>query len=191
MKTPLRLTLLAFAVVAALTGPAAAPAVEIPNPPPGESAIEQYVETLPTGEGGAAVGTGGAARTTLPPGIRTRIRRELGRLERSARGGGAASLTADAEAQLLEQIATSAAYGAPQTILRPKGARSGSSPGGGRVFDRGDVRRGVSTQQALTTAVEAAADVSDARVAGLFAVLALISASALATAASRRRSPVR
>ena len=190
MKTPLRLTLLAFAVAAALTGPAAAPAVEIPNPPPGESAIEQYVETLPTGEGGAAVGTGGAARTTLPPGIRTRIRRELGRLERSARGGGA-TLPVDAEAQLLEQIATSAAYGAPQTILRPKGARSGSSPRGGRVFDRGDVRGGVSTQQALTTAVEAAADVSDARVAGLFAVLALISASALATAATRRRSPVR
>jgi hypothetical protein len=72
------------------------------NGVPPASAIAQYVETLPTGSGGQAVGVGEAITTKLTPRILRKIRK-----------------TAGPAAPTLIQAATSSAYGAP-AISQPR-----------------------------------------------------------------------
>lgn len=70
-------------------------------PPPAPSAVAQYVEMIPTGEGGKAVGVGKTASKPLAPPIARQVK---------AQAGSAGSL--------LTRVATSSAYGAPQSKLR-------------------------------------------------------------------------
>ena len=195
MKTSLRRLILALVAATALAAPTSAPAAENPppgeKPLPGESAIDQYVEDLPAGGGRTAVGRGGGKRKALPQRTRERIRDEIDRLARGTSPGARARLRE--EVSVLEQVATSAAYGAPQvTLAEPTGRARSGQPRRMRVFDREDVtRKDVPTEKVLSTAVHAAADVSEARVAGLFGALTLISGSALGAASYRRRKPRR
>ena len=199
-------TLQIAAAIAAVAAVAAgdATAQGTPVPPPGESAIHEYVETMPTSRGGAIVGTAKGKGRALPKRVKKRIERTVGRKK----------------APVLEYIATSPAYGAPEANLPSKAratpnrpAKQGKAAGKGRpgthatpaapatptnpsarprpqrpVFTPEQVeRKDVSTEQVLSTAVQSVGDVSEARIAALFGVLMLISACALGVAAQRRR----
>ena len=72
-------------------------------PPPPTSAIDQYVESVPTASGGVANGVGKARSKALPRSVGALIER---------RGG--------TDAAALRAIATSSAYGAPQKRIAPK-----------------------------------------------------------------------
>jgi len=74
-----------------------------PSPLPPTSAIDQYVESVPTAGGGVANGFGKTRSKALP--------RRVGAL--IARDGGA-------DAETLGEIASSSTYGAPQKRLAPK-----------------------------------------------------------------------
>lgn len=78
----------------------AALAADPPTPDPGSSAVNAYVETLPTGAGARAVGQTSGKKSTLPAKTRAKVAKQD-----------------PATAKALEEIATSAVYGAPQTTL--------------------------------------------------------------------------
>jgi hypothetical protein len=65
------------------------------------AAVSQYVEVVPTGGGGAAVGVGTSKRTPLPEATRQAVRHQGGQV-----------------APRLATIATSSAYGEPTRSLR-------------------------------------------------------------------------
>lgn len=78
---------------------AAAAADSDPVPVPADiSAIAVYVETIPAAGGAQAVGNPGTGQAELPPSVERQVREEGGE-----------------DAQALELVATSEAYGAPQT----------------------------------------------------------------------------
>jgi hypothetical protein len=94
---------LVFSVAVALTvTPAGAPAVEQP-PTSAASAVDQYVEVVPTSGGGGAVGVGETTVKPLAPKKVVELREEAG-----------------PAAEALEEVATSSAYGAPKTELPVK-----------------------------------------------------------------------
>ena len=74
-----------------------------PSPLPPTSAIDQYIESVPTAGGGVTNGVGKKRAKALP--------RRVGAL--IARDGGA-------DAETLGEIASSSTYGAPQKPLAPK-----------------------------------------------------------------------
>ena len=88
---------------------------------PVSSAIAQYVEMIPTGEGVQAAGVGAPRTTKLPPKVARQIREHAG-----------------ADAATLEQVATSSAYGAPTTAVSWRHGR----PSGGRSSEGSERRRG-------------------------------------------------
>ena len=94
----------ALVVLAAASGSAALAASAQAGSPaqPVSSAIAQYVEMIPTGEGVQAAGVGAPRTTKLPPKIARQIRKHAG-----------------ADAATLEQVATSSAYGAPAPAVSP------------------------------------------------------------------------
>ena len=176
-----RLFLSALVVVSILTwaGPASA---QIPDH---SSAVDQYVEDIPTTGGSAAAGggpgrpgggssggagTGGDATTRLPSGIVSALEREGGR-----------------EAALLEDVATSEAYGAPQTTLGGSEAARETL----RRLESGELDEGTpggtSTRDALAAAVSAVDGGEGMRLVGLFIALILIAGAALAAAGLRHR----
>jgi hypothetical protein len=87
------LVALAFAAPAFAADPS-------PPVPPSTPSISQYVETVPTSEGGASAGSGKRNANALPPGVAKKL-----------------SAHPDALTKRLEAIATSSAYGAPQQGL--------------------------------------------------------------------------
>ena len=148
-----------------------------PSHPGGGSsaAVAQYVEQLPTSSGSQAVGVGKVESKPLPRKIKQRLVAQAG-----------------ADAPLLEQVATSSAFGAPQERLstRPKGAREGGRPGPGRsseLIGTENLGDDTSATQALDAAVSVVTDGSDTRLIGLVVFLAAITAAALASAAYRGR----
>ena len=158
------------AVCVALAVPLAAAAQE--KPPP-ISSIQQYIETVPTGGGGAAVGHTQPDKPGSSP-AKQRIQELL--------------KAAGDDASILESIATSRAYGAPDLDARLRSK--------GRVFDANAIDRSdpanpkprdVGADEALSSAVETFAGAGEARVAALIAALVLISASMLASARLRHR----
>jgi hypothetical protein len=80
-----------------------------PVPPPTPS-IAQYVETVPTSQGGASVGSGGQAER-LPAEVRKKLEAHP-----------------DPIAKRLESIATSSAYGAPQQDLSRPAEENAQNP---------------------------------------------------------------
>ena len=98
-----RILAVAVAILAGLTLPAVASGQGIT---PGDPAVDQYVESLPSAEGDRAPGVGrGRGGAPLPPGVRRQLSRS-------------------SEQRLLERLATSSELGAPA-----RGASSAAQDG--------------------------------------------------------------
>jgi hypothetical protein len=165
-------------------------AQETPPPPEGP-AIDQYVETLPSGGGGQAVGVGKARTKPLSHHAAKKLTR-----------------TATPLAPKLKSIATSSSYGAPQQTLprrspapaRPATAAKPTKKPKPRSVPRvthseppaapvrsSDAERGT----ALSAAVSAATAGSDRGPVILLGVIVLLTTAAALVAAARRAGHAR
>jgi hypothetical protein len=88
-------------LVTAFAAPGQALAAGAPKPPPDTSAIDQYIEVVPTGGGGAAGGVGAPKSKAVSKRIGTLL---------STNGG--------KDAATLRAVVSSSAYGAPQQQLQ-------------------------------------------------------------------------
>jgi hypothetical protein len=96
----------AFAVPALVPATAAAAGPSLPAP-----AVAQYVESIPTSTGPVVPGATKPTARKLPAALQEEV---------AAKGG--------SDAAVLEQIATSSVYGAPQTTLTPSDAAVSPTP---------------------------------------------------------------
>ena len=152
-----------------------------PEPPPGGPAISQYVETVPSGTGGRAVGVGRSRSKPLPKKAEKKLDRKTTPL-----------------APKLRSIATSSSYGAPQQTLprrakpaRAKHPRTTAKPAQvPRSQAPRPVARDDATAQtdrtALSAAVSAATGGGDRAPVILLAAIVLITTAAALSAAARR-----
>jgi hypothetical protein len=151
-----------------------------PEPPPGGPAISQYVETVPSGTGGRAVGVGRSRSTPLPKKAQKKLDQKTTPL-----------------APKLRSIATSSSYGAPQQTLplsskpaRAKHPRTTAKPAQvPRSHAPPDARDDAAAQTdrtALSAAVSAATGGGDRAPVILLAAIVLITTGAALTAAARR-----
>jgi hypothetical protein len=131
------------------------------EPPSGVSSIDQYVEQIPTSRGSRVAGVGSGKGEPLAPEVRRRLREEGG---------------PDAEA--LEQIATSLAYGAPEQPLRRRATKETPV----RPEDDEPTLAG-----ALSAAVSAPGEGGEWRL-GVLAGVLFATTGALGVAAYRRRA---
>jgi hypothetical protein len=137
------------------------------------AAVDQYRETIPTGAGKAGVGTK-TKRGGKP--LSTAARKSL------------QSEAADV-APVLEQVATSPAFGAPTESLRKSGPRGQPDRlSGPRVKPDDSGTAGSAEPSAASAAVSAVTGDAAPRVVGLLVVLFAISALAVGGAALRQRA---
>jgi len=154
-----------------------------PPPPPEGPAISQYVETIPSGAGGQAVGVGKSRTKPLPKHAAKKLAKKTTPL-----------------APKLRSVATSSSYGAPQQTLprraaapsRPKPAKSTPKPHAqapGRRTDRPTtpVRTVEPERTALSAAVSAATGGTDRGPMILLGVI-LVSTTGTALVAAARRA---
>jgi hypothetical protein len=157
-------TVTVLGTLLALAGPASA------QSPCGVSAVDQYVECIPTGDGENSSGANQSSGGSLPPSVANAIQ--------SAGGE---------DAQVLEQVATSSRYGAP----KPTDSSSDSSSRHGRIsgdaLAAADPDSDVSTGDAASAVVSAVQGGDAGRLVGLLVGLFLISAAALTVAALRQK----
>lgn len=146
-----RAVVLGTTIVATLLLPPLASA----DPPP-DSAVSQYVETVPTSDGSVAVGAGKVRHATLPRVVTAQL---------SAAGPAGAAL---------KTVASSSSYGAPTTALK----RRESSPAETATTDDRE-RESPSIASALGSTVEATGSAADARLVALLVVLALTTVAAV------------
>jgi len=158
------------ATLLALPGTALAQTADDP------SAVDQYVEDVPTGGGSSVPGSKGKPKkTNLPPGVSAQI---------SDQGG--------SDAALLSNVASSSDYGAPQKTLERKTETSGYTISGAQMERReaggsaASPEDDVSAASALSSAI-AADGAGAARLIGLLALLFAVSLGALAVSAVRHR----
>jgi hypothetical protein len=171
--------LLILAVLAALAvlAPGAGDAAQAPP----VSAVSQYVEQVPTGEGSALVGVDRTQRAELPAAAKKAL----------------ASRPAAVSTQLTE-IATSSAYGAPTARLshtapdlsKPRPVGNGKAPtqtsmAGDSSAERSSIRRSF---RAVATDLGSG---SDARLLGLVVFLLTTTVAMAAVAARERRGAPR
>jgi hypothetical protein len=151
------------AVTAAVTLLAwAAPAAA--QDPCNESAIDQYVECVPTDKGSNAPGTQTEDRTPLSGAVQQAVAEEGG-----------------ADAPILTEVATSSRYGAPQRKLkidRDPGARESAASTSGGDTSAGD---------AASAAVSAVQSGDAGRLVGLLGALLAIAVGTLAYAGLRQK----
>jgi hypothetical protein len=140
-----------------------APVAAADDGPP-DSAVSQYVETVPTSEGSVAVGARNVRRAALSPTVTQQL---------SAAGPTGAALKA---------VASSSSYGAPTTPLGPR--RSG--PADRATIDDRE-RESPSIGSALGSTVEATGSAADARLGVLLVVLALTTVAAVGVRARGSR----
>lgn len=133
--------------------------------PPSDATIAQYIEQVPTSSG-PRVARGGKRAAALPARVQRRLRAEAGD-----------------EASVLEDIATSTAYGAPDRVRR------GGSAGTPETSQRGKSRdhKIVVPEIGARSALGEAATPKSAREGVLVVILALATASALVAAIVIRR----
>ena len=173
---------------------AAAPAfAEDPPPPapPGTPSIDQYVETVPTGSGGASPGVGKPRAKSLPRRVRTKLRARP-----------------DSVTKRLEAIATSSVYGAPQRDL--SSPKTGSARGAGArtspkttvpktgvspktTAPKADVQRRKPSREPnvanpLSAAVSAVSDTSDSHLYWLLAAMIVVTTGMVWAGARRHRA---
>ena len=133
------------------------------------AAVCQYVEQIPTSSGSQATGFGKPRSTPLPPAVKESLTRKAG-----------------ADAPLLEQIATSSAYGAPQKKLRTAAPADPNERSDAEIGPA--IEKDTSVGGSLSAAVDVAADGSNGRLIGLLIVLLAITGVALASAGYRQRA---
>ena len=165
-----RRTLLAVAAAAFLLSGGEALANHKPGQPHGNaSAVDQYVEQVPTSSGSVVSGQGGGQKRELPRSVQKQL----------ADAGGE-------DATVLEDVATSSDYGAPQEQLKldkKDKARLREA-----VTDlRGEDSR-VDVGSAVAAPVSVLAEGNDGRLLGLVIVMALIALATVAAAAYRQRA---
>jgi hypothetical protein len=153
---------------------------EDPAPPPPEGpAISQYVETIPSGTGGQAVGVGKSRAKPLPKHAAKKLNRQTTPL-----------------APKLRSIATSSSYGAPQqtlprrasTAAKPaKASKPRARPPAHRSHrSEKPVRSAEPDRTALSAAVSAATGGGDRGPVILLAVIVLCTTAAGLLAAAKR-----
>jgi hypothetical protein len=177
---------LALAVAGAM--PAVGWAQDPPPPPPPEGpAISQYVETVPSGAGGEAVGVGTPRSKPLPKKTAKKLEKKTTPL-----------------APKLNSIATSSSYGAPQQTL-PRRVKQAPAPATHRRTPAKPAKPAKPVQvpkssaahpvprdtsqaerTALSAAVSAATGGSDRAPIILLAAIVLITTAAALAAAARR-----
>jgi hypothetical protein len=150
----------------ALTGQASA------QSPCGVSAVDQYVECIPTGDGRNSSGanqSGQAPSGPLSPSVDAELQ---------STGGD--------DAEVLRQVATSPRYGAPS---KPASRESSSTHGriSGEALAAADPDSDTSAGDAVSAAVSAVQGGDAARLVGLLVALFIISAVALALSAVRQK----
>jgi hypothetical protein len=136
------------------------------NPAHDVSAVDQYVEALPTSAGPAPTGRGGSKQQPLPTTIASKVR-EIG----------------GDDAGTLMQVATSPAFGAPAGArLKPSQPRS--------VGDQAEAAQ--ARPSALDVVVSPVAEANDSRLLFLLGLLAAMTAVAVTlTLRSQRREAFR
>jgi hypothetical protein len=129
----------------------------------GSSAVQQYVEQLPTACGNQATGTG-SGETKLPKSIERKIDSQAG-----------------SQAPILKKLATSKAYGAPQRAIKSKQSTKKT-----KHYRRilGDAKK---QSNALSASIGVVADGSDARLLTLLLVMIVTAVVVLGAAIRRRR----
>jgi hypothetical protein len=156
-----RVAVTAAVTLLAWAGPAAA------QDPCGESAIDQYVECVPTDKGSSAPGTDKEDRTPLSGAVQEAV---------AEQGGD--------DAPILTDVATSSRYGAPQRTLKidrdrdPAARESAASASGGEDTSPGE---------AVSAAVSAVQSGDAGRLVGLLGALLAIALATLAFAALRQK----
>src|SRR6266511_1975409 len=154
----------ALAAVAALAAGSPAYGKGCPGNVKGDpaSSVAQYVERLPTSCGNHATGTGNRT-TKLPRSIQEKIDQQGG-----------------SDATLLQNIATSESYGAPQQKIKsPKAHKSG--PKRNKILSDAAKK----TSNPLSASVSVVTDGSDARLIALVVLMVGIAVLVLATAVRR------
>ena len=171
-----RTVLVAVAAAALVVGSSPASAKHRRGHSEGSSAVDQYVEQIPTSSGSRASGLRGR-KGRLNPKVQQTLQRQGGK-----------------DAQLLEEIATSEAYGAPVATGEARGKRgSGSNTRSGRTrlalgekeaaaVGRAEPPGTVSALKSVVT------DGSDRRLLALLVLMGVITVAALGTAAYRQRA---
>jgi len=172
---------------AGVTTPLAWP--QEPPPPPEGPAISQYVETLPSGAGGQAVGVGKSQTKPLPKHAAKKLTRKTTPL-----------------APKLRSIATSSSYGAPQQTLPrhvstppkrtpPKRAQTPTRRAEPRIHHpkapAAPVRPTEPERTALSAAVSAATGGTDRGPVILLGAIVLLTTAAGLVAAGRRARQAR
>lgn len=159
------------AVCAFVTLAFSVPAHAQSNPPnPGGSAVNQYVELVPTGVGSKAPGIERKKqRTPLPPAAKDTLKK------------------ADpVVAKPLEKIATSSDYGAPAIRAEPKAEPKTSKPRPRPPVRNPDiVPPDAPTEVPLGTTVRAIASATDERLLGLLVVMLMTTLGAVGLALRR------
>ena len=157
---------LTAAVVAAFLMPATALADQPPSP--NEPGIAQYTETLPTSDGGQAVGSSSKSHK-LSPKIQAKLKREGGR-----------------EANALTAISSSGAYGAPQTKLRTAATAAKPKP---KPVHLNPGRTEAAAPASPSAGSAAASSAGHGFVLVLVLVLVLLTGATVAITVWRRRRP--
>jgi hypothetical protein len=149
--------------------------------PDGTSAVDQYVEDVPTSSGSTIPGKNKPKKNSLPPSVSNQIERQGG-----------------SDAAILREVASSPDYGAP-AATPPKAKKKA----GAKAAAKGDAARtnrpareeggGIpapsdsSASEAVSAAVSAAQGGDAARLVGLLIALFVISLAALTAAGLRHR----
>jgi hypothetical protein len=138
------------------------------------SSVQQYVEQIPCAGGSQAAGSGNNTKRTLPKQIQTKIDQQGGQ-----------------DAQQLENIASSSAYGAPQTAIKVKHHKAKTyTPSRGTTNGQANTVRsssGTHTANPLAASVGVITDGSDARLIALIALMIAVAAVVVVSAFRRRR----
>ena len=158
-----------FLVPATVVGTLLAwPGGALAQAPCDSSAIDQYVECLPGGGGENSSGGKKPTNADLSSAVQADIQSE---------GGD--------DAELLQQVASSSLYGAPQKSLGGPGR--GAPPIDRERLSAADPQADVSAGDAATAAVSAVQGGDAGRLVGLLVALFIVTAAALGAAAVRQR----
>jgi hypothetical protein len=152
-------TVVVAACLLVLGAPAALAADKCTNPNP---AICQYVEDVPTSKGSKPTGVGKEKVNKLPRAVERELRKEGGAL-----------------APVLEEVATSTKYGAPEELKATKQEQKQVQ----KELRAAQVERG----RPIPAALGAVSGSGDGRLLGLVIVMAAMTVGAVAAAVIRKR----
>jgi hypothetical protein len=166
--------LAALFVLTAFAAPGQALAKSPPKPPPDTSAIDQYIEVIPTGGGGVALGVGDAQSTA--------VSKRIGKLLSTQGGKDAAALRA---------VVSSSVYGAPQHRLhqtsKSKKQQSTKTKATKATSESHPAAATPASPNVLSAAVSASGG-SGSHAFWLLGILVVTTVAALVTAALRQRA---